>query len=115
MAWTYLLLCADGTYYAGSTVDLEGRLWQHNHSDLGAANTRARRPVQLVWSGWYERIEDAFAFEKQIQGWSRRKREALIRGNWDVLPDLSRRPTVQQRLAPNHSDPTGPDHWLLPT
>ncbi|GAA3834368.1 GIY-YIG nuclease family protein [Nocardioides panacisoli] len=100
MAWTYLLRCADGTYYVGSTVDLEGRLWQHNHSDeLGAAYTRRRRPVELVWSCFYDRVEDAFAFEKQVQGWNRRKREALIRGEWERLPDLSRRPAVQERLA----------------
>ncbi|HYG94375.1 MAG TPA: GIY-YIG nuclease family protein [Nocardioides sp.] len=55
MPWTYLLHCADGTYYVGSTVDLDRRLWQHNHSDLGAAYTRRRRPVTLAWSGWFDR------------------------------------------------------------
>ena len=106
MPWTYMLRCADGTYYVGSTIDLEARLWQHNHGPLGAAYTRKRRPVELIWSAWYDRIEDAFALEKQVQGWSRRKREALIRGEWDKLPDLSRRPSVQRRLgrAENSSD-----------
>ena len=99
MAWTYVLRCADGTYYVGSTRDLDARLWQHNHSDDGAVYTRRRRPVTLVWSGWFDRIDEAFAFEKQVQGWNRRKREALIRGDWAVLPDLSRRPSVQRRLA----------------
>ena len=100
MPWTSMLRCADGTYYVGSTVDLEGRLWQHNVSDdLGAAYTRCRRPVELVWSCWYDRVDDAFAFEKQVQGWNRRKREALIRGEWEALPDLARRRGVQERLA----------------
>ena len=79
MAWTYLLRCADDTYYVGSTIDLDARLWQHNHSDdLGAAYTRRRRPVTLAWCCWFDRIEDAYRFEKQVQGWRRDKRRALI-------------------------------------
>jgi putative endonuclease len=109
MPWTYIVQCADGSYYVGSTVDLEGRLWQHNHGELGAAYTRRRRPVTLAWSGWYERIEDAFRFEKQVQGWSRRKREALIRGDWEVLPNLAKRPSVQRRLEATDCPPTA-DH-----
>ncbi|WP_114424547.1 GIY-YIG nuclease family protein [Nocardioides houyundeii] len=91
MPFTYLLRCADGTYYAGSTRDLDLRLWQHNHSADGAHYTRRRRPVVLVWSAEFEQIWEAFAFEKQIQGWSRKKREALIRGDYDTLVGLSRR------------------------
>ena len=99
MPWTYLLRCSDDSYYAGSTWDIEARLWQHQYGDLGAAYTRRRRPVELVWCVWYDRIEDAYAFEKRIQGWSRKKREALIRGAWNELPDLSRRLAVQRRMA----------------
>ncbi|NYJ02996.1 putative endonuclease [Nocardioides thalensis] len=107
MPWAYLLECDDGTYYAGSTVDLDARIWQHNHDDdLGAAYTRSRRPVVLVWSGWFDRIEDAYAFEKQIQGWNRRKRQALINNEWHQLPALSRRSAVQRRDAEaDHPDP----------
>ncbi|HWJ82981.1 MAG TPA: GIY-YIG nuclease family protein [Nocardioides sp.] len=66
MAWTYLLRCADDTYYVGSTIDLDARLWQHNHSDdLGAAYTRRRRPVTLAWCCWFDRIEDAYRFESR--------------------------------------------------
>ena len=90
MAWTYILECSDGTYYVGSTVDLAARLWQHSE-DLGAAYTRRRRPVRQAWSAEFDRIDEAFAFEKRVQGWSRRKREALIRGEWDVVQDASRR------------------------
>ncbi|TWG96446.1 putative endonuclease [Nocardioides sp. J9] len=108
MPWTYMLRCDDGSYYVGSTWDLDGRVWQHNHDDqLGAACNRARRPVVLVWSVWYDRISDAFHLEKQIQGWSRKKREALIRGEYDALPNLSRRKAVQDRDPGNDPGPSG--------
>jgi putative endonuclease len=90
MAWTYILECSDGGYYAGSTTDLEARLWQH-HEGLGAEYTKRRRPVRLAWSGEFETAPKAFAFEKQVQGWSRRKRHALIEGRFDWLPGLSSR------------------------
>ena len=90
MAWTYIVRCADDSYYVGSTVDLERRLSEHNLG-LGAVYTRKRRPVVLVWSGEFERIDEACAFEKQVQGWGRRKREALIAGELDALPVLASR------------------------
>jgi putative endonuclease len=93
MAWTYILECADGSLYVGSTTDLERRVSQHNLG-LGAAYTRLRRrrPVRLVWAAEYARVEDAFFYEKQIQGWSRAKRLALIEGRFGDLPDLASRP-----------------------
>jgi putative endonuclease len=90
MAWVYMLKCSDESYYVGSTVDLERRIWEHQEG-RGAAYTRRRRPVELVWSAACERIDEAFAFEKQIQGWSRRKREALIDGRDQDLGMLSSR------------------------
>ncbi len=90
MAWTYIVRCVDDTYYVGSTVDLERRLSEHNLG-LGASYTRHRRPVVLVWSAEFERVDEAFALEKQVQGWSRRKREALIAGELDALPTLASR------------------------
>ncbi|QCW50038.1 GIY-YIG nuclease family protein [Nocardioides dongxiaopingii] len=92
MAWTYLLECADGSYYAGSTTQpLETRESQHNLG-LGSRYTRrpGRRPVRLVWHAEFPRVEDAFRFEKQIQGWSRAKKQALIAGEHDQLPGLAR-------------------------
>jgi putative endonuclease len=91
MAFTYIVRCSDDTYYVGSTKDLALRLWQHNHSDDGAAYTRKRRPVTLVWSAEFESIADAFAYEKRVQGWRREKREAHIRGDFGVLPALASR------------------------
>ena len=97
MSWVYILRCADDSYYVGSTRNLERRVCQHNSPDQGAVYTRRRRPVSLAWSAWFDRVEDAYVFEKQLQGWSRRKREALIRGDWAALPGLARRASVQRR------------------
>ena len=97
MPFTYILECSDGSYYVGSTVDLEFRMWQHNEGD-GAAYTKRRRPVTLLWSHEFEHIGAAFAFEKQVQGWSRSKREALIRGDFEALPELASRPTARKPL-----------------
>ena len=96
MAFTYMLRCSDGTYYVGSTHNLELRMWQHENGDDGASYTRHRRPVTLVWSAEFEHIGAAFAVEKQVQGWSRAKREALIRGDFDALPELASRPTARK-------------------
>ena len=90
MAWVYLLQCSDGSYYVGSTIDLESRISQHQLG-LGAAYTRSRRPVQLAWAAEFTRVDQAYAFEKQVQGWSRRKRQALIEGRLDALPGLASR------------------------
>lgn len=90
MPYTYILRCADGSYYVGSTRDdVMTRLYQHQ-SGLGARYTARRLPVELVWCGEFERTAEAFAFEKQVQGWSRTKREALIEGRMEDLPGLAR-------------------------
>jgi putative endonuclease len=94
----YILQCADGSYYTGSANDLDFRLSQH-HAGEGANFTRKRRPVKLVYYELFDRIDEAFNREKQVQGWSRKKKEALIHRNRDKLPELSRnytqfRPTI---------------------
>ena len=91
MPYAYILKCADDSYYVGSTwlSDIDERVRQQNTPDLGALYTRRRRPVVLVWAGWFDRMVDAFAFEKRVQGWSRAKREALIAGRFALLPGLS--------------------------
>jgi putative endonuclease len=90
MAFTYILRCSDGSYYVGSTTYLEARTFQHQQG-LGAEYTRRRLPVELVWSGEFSTVQQAFAFEKQVQGWNRRKREALIEGRFQDLPGLASR------------------------
>jgi putative endonuclease len=88
--WTYILKCADNNYYTGSCVDLDLRMSRHD-SGLGAKYAGKRRPLELVFAAEFERIADAYALKKQVQGWSRAKKEALIAGNFDRLPKLSKK------------------------
>ncbi len=90
MPFMYILLCRDNTYYTGSTTDLEQRVWQHQNG-LGANYTRTRLPVALVYCEEYERIADAFAREKQAQGWSHKKKTALVEGRYEDLPALAKK------------------------
>jgi len=85
----YILECCDGSYYTGSTNNLELRLQQHQNGE-GANHTKKRLPVKLVYFEEFQRIDDAFYREKQVQGWSRRKKEALINGEFGKLPELSK-------------------------
>lgn len=87
--WTYILECADRSYYTGSTKYLELRLRQHQ-AGLGANHTKKRLPVKLLYFEEYQRIDEAFYREKQIQGWSRRKKEALIKGMPEKLHELAK-------------------------
>jgi len=90
MAWMYILECADGSYYVGSTKDLERRISEHQEG-LGAKYTSKRLPVKLIYGEEYDRIDDAFYREKQVQGWRRAKSEALINGEPDLLPALAKK------------------------
>jgi putative endonuclease len=92
-ATVYILRCADGSYYTGLTkLPVEARVWEHNNDPLDGYTAR-RRPVQLVFSEVYDRLTDAIARERQIKGWSRSKKEALMRGDYAALPALSARPS----------------------
>ena len=85
----YILLCSDGSYYTGSTIDLERRLEQHQNGE-GANHTKKRLPVTLVYYEEYPRIDIAFYREKQVQGWNRKKKETLIEGKIELLPELAK-------------------------
>ncbi|MBL7911044.1 MAG: GIY-YIG nuclease family protein [Bacteroidia bacterium] len=85
----YILKCSDDSYYTGSTIKLGERVDQHQNG-FGANYTKTRLPVKLVYYEEYPRIDLAFNREKQVQGWSRKKKEALINGNYESLPGLSR-------------------------
>ncbi len=87
--WVYILRCADGSYYTGSTNNLALRLKQHK-AGIGALYTAKRLPVSLVFHQVYQNVGDAFRWEKRIQKWSRAKKEALISGRFELLPELSR-------------------------
>lgn len=86
--YMYILKCADDSYYTGSTKDLELRLQQHQSGE-GANHTKKHLPVELVYFEEFDRIDEAFYREKQVQGWSRKKKEALINGDFDKLSHLS--------------------------
>ena len=88
--WTYLLRCADGSYYAGHTDDLDRRVAEHQ-SGAVPGYTQSRLPVEMVWAGDCGTREEALTFELRIKGWSRAKKEALIRGDWDGVSAAARK------------------------
>ncbi len=87
-SWVYILRCADGSYYTGVTSNIEQRLNQHYHGKVGY--TASRKPFALVWSDAFANIDDAIAFEKRVKGWTRAKKEALMRGDWAEVRNLAR-------------------------
>jgi len=86
--FTYILECSDGSYYTGSTIDLDLRLNQHQNGQ-GANHTKKRLPIKLIYVEEFTNIQEAFYREKQIQGWNRKKKEALIKSNFNALKTLS--------------------------
>ena len=86
--YLYILRCSNGTYYVGSTKDLQRRLEQHQSGE-GANHTKKYLPIELVYFEEYDRIDDAFYREKQVQGWNRQKKEALINGAYNNLSKLA--------------------------
>jgi putative endonuclease len=90
--YIYMLRCADGSYYVGSATgdDLGTRIDAHNAGSY-QGYTFSRRPVVLVWSEHFERITDGVAVERQLKGWSRAKKEALLSSDWARVSQLSRR------------------------
>ncbi|MBR2195978.1 MAG: GIY-YIG nuclease family protein [Salinivirgaceae bacterium] len=87
--YMYILLCNDGSYYTGSTNDLERRMAEH-FSGQGANHTKKHPPVKLLYYEEFQRIDDAFYREKQVQGWNRKKKEALINRQYEKLPELAK-------------------------
>ena len=85
----YILECSDGSYYTGSTKNLKLRLAQHQKGK-GANHTKKRLPVTLVYFEEFERIDQAFYREKQIQGWSRKKKQALIHNRHEQLHEFAK-------------------------
>jgi putative endonuclease len=104
-AYLYILSCADGSYYVGTTIgSLEKRIAEHQ---AGAYDgyTALRRPVEPVFHQYFERLDDAAAAERQVKGWRRDKKEALIRGDFAALPFLARRGGTAVR--PSRRGPQG--------
>lgn len=86
----YIRECSDRSLYVGSTRELERRLAQHNDGQ-GAAYTRTRLPVRLLYFEQFDGVADAYRREKQVQGWGRAKRLALVKEQLERLPGLGRR------------------------
>jgi predicted GIY-YIG superfamily endonuclease len=87
--WTYILECSDGTYYVGHTDHLDKRMADHSNG-VASAYTSKRRPLNLLWSTEFQMRDEAFFLERKLKGWSRPKKEALMRGEFHRLPELSR-------------------------
>ena len=88
--WTYMLRCRDGSYYVGVTSEIEIRLAKHALGIDPDAYTFRRRPVRLVYSDAFCTPDEAIFVEKRLKGWSRAKKDALVRGDWDAIRRLSR-------------------------
>ena len=90
-AFLYILRCSDGSFYIGTTrTALEVRIAQHNAETFGGY-TATRRPVTLLYSQWFDRVTDAVENERKLKKWSRAKKEAFIRGDYETLKRLSAR------------------------
>jgi len=87
--WTYMLHCNGGAFYVGHTDDLERRMAQHERGETPGF-VRDHMPVKLVWSESFSSREEALVAERRIKGWSRAKKMALIRSDWDEVSRLSR-------------------------
>lgn len=88
LSWVYILKCSDGSYYTGCTSNMEQRIQQHNFKKYDNY-TSTRLPIKLVYSQQFANINDAIAAERQIKGWSRSKKEALINGDFDLVHSLA--------------------------
>ena len=94
--YLYILRCADNSYYIGSSTNLETRLAAHRDAAGGSDYTIRRLPITLVFSEEFPTLHDAFLAERQVKGWSRAKKEALIRRDYAALPELSWSTTRKQ-------------------
>ena len=90
MFWSYMLECADGTFYTGHTDNLQLRIAQHEQGAVIDCYTYDRSPVKLVYIASFPTRYEALQMERRIKGWSRAKKIALIKGDWNELSRLSR-------------------------
>ncbi|QOR73127.1 GIY-YIG nuclease family protein [Cruoricaptor ignavus] len=88
--FVYILECSDGSYYTGISGNLEQRLIQHDEGRYPDCYTFSRRPLKLVFQQEFNDVVQAIAFEKQVKGWSRKKKQAIISGQWELLPELAK-------------------------
>ena len=96
--WAYMLHCADRTFYVGHTEDLDAQIGA-NQSGLIRGYTSTRLPVTLVWADEFPTRYEALQAERQIKGWSRAKKLALIRRDWQTISDLARNSEEKERAS----------------
>ncbi|WP_081212345.1 GIY-YIG nuclease family protein [Salegentibacter sediminis] len=90
-SYLYILKCNDGTYYTGVTSFIDKRLREHQSGFYRDSYTYFRRPVELVFLTEFTDINFTFLYEKQIKKWSRAKKESLIKGDYEALPNLAKK------------------------
>ena len=103
--WVYILRCADNSYYTGHTDNLEQRIAQHQQGYFATCYTFTRRPLELVFSQDFVTREEALTSEQQIKGWSRKKKEAMMRGDWAEVSRLAKSSSTTVR-----GEPVEPQH-----
>ena len=109
--WVYMLRCRDGSYYVGVTSEIEVRQAAHALGTNPKSYIYARRPVSIVYTEMFASPEAAIRAEKRLKGWSRAKKEALIRGDWDEIRRLSRSHALRQA----QDDAVGPFNTFRPS
>jgi predicted GIY-YIG superfamily endonuclease len=92
----YILACSDDSLYTGKTTSLERRLWEHDNG-MGGDYTRRRRPVKLLWAEVFPSEDHAYAAERQIKGWTREKKLALAKGDFELLHELAKSTEKKKR------------------
>jgi len=98
--WVYILQCSDNSYYTGHTDNLEERIAEHQAGEI-AGYTSGRRPVKLVLSQEFSTREEALACERQVKGWRRSKKEAMIQGDWNEVTRLAHSGSSFDKLRTN--------------
>ncbi len=103
MFWVYILKCVDGSYYTGHTDNLEIRINQHKTGEC-AGYTATRLPLEFIWSQEFNTREEALAAERQIKGWSRKKKEAMMRGDWAEVSRLAQSKSAHPSTSSGRAD-----------
>ena len=106
--WVCILRCADGSYYTGHTDNLETRTREHDSGAMTSCYTFRRRPLQLVFSQGFPTRAEALASERRIKGWSRKKKEAMVRGDWAEVSRLASPASSDAPVRPPRSHPRSP-------
>ena len=95
-----MILCSDGSYYTGITNSVKKRVNQHNNRLNTKCYTYSRRPVELVYAAHFDYVWDAIAWEKRVKRWSRKKKEALIKRDWDEQEELAKCKNISENYRP---------------